>query len=171
MEHSDSKAVVASSSALIIKDELWDQADMIVAVVVTLGEEPENRVNELFNSGQLEKGLILDTLVSTLVDYCAKQIYRKIIKNAEKDGLAYTGMIIPGGADFTFSYQEKLLKLVDLTPIGVSVTSKLMMKPVKSTSFLTLLGKNVDQHLGCSDCKTCSKRNKCEYGKFEIFNY
>ncbi|MFX0206588.1 MAG: hypothetical protein ACFFDT_11435, partial [Candidatus Hodarchaeota archaeon] len=58
MVQSDPKAVVAFSSALIIKEQLWDQADVVVAAVVTLGEEPENRVNELFHSGHLEKGLI-----------------------------------------------------------------------------------------------------------------
>ncbi|MFW9903771.1 MAG: hypothetical protein ACFFFH_05520 [Candidatus Thorarchaeota archaeon] len=49
--HSDPKAVVTFSSASLIKDKLWGQADMIVAAVVTVDEEPENRVNELFNSG------------------------------------------------------------------------------------------------------------------------
>jgi hypothetical protein len=168
--HSDPKAVLAFSSSLSINEELWDQADVIVAAVVTLGEKPENRVSKLFDSGQLEKGLVLDTLASGLVDYCAKQVYEKIVVIAEKDGLAYTGRIIPGGADFSFSYQEKLLALVDMTPIGVSVTSKLMMKPIKSTSFLTLLGKNIDSLLGCNHCENCSKRNKCDYGKFDIFS-
>ncbi|MFX0051858.1 MAG: hypothetical protein ACFFAJ_17875 [Candidatus Hodarchaeota archaeon] len=170
LEHSNPKAVLAFTSSQLINEELWDQADMIAAAVVTLGEKPESRVNELFGSGQLEKGLVLDTLASGLVDYCAKQVYEKIVVTAEKEGLAYTGRIFPGGADFSFSYQEKLLALVDMTPIGVSVTSKLMMKPIKSTSFLTLLGKKVDSSLGCNQCKNCSKRSKCEYGRFDIFN-
>ncbi|MFX0173255.1 MAG: hypothetical protein ACFE9L_15270 [Candidatus Hodarchaeota archaeon] len=168
--HSDPKAVLAYVSSQSIMDKLWDQADMIAAAVVTLGDKPESRVNELYGSGQLEKGLVLDTLASGLVDYCAIQVYEKIVATAEKEGLAYTGRIFPGGVDFSFSYQEKLLALVDVTPIGVSVTSKLMMKPIKSSSFFTLLGKKVDTRLGCDQCKNCSKRSRCEYGKFGIFN-
>lgn len=51
----DPKAVVAFSFALVIKDNLWDQADVVVAAVVTLGDKPENRVSELFNSGKSSK--------------------------------------------------------------------------------------------------------------------
>ena len=168
--NSDPKAVLAFLSSPSTIDELWSQADMIAAAVVTLGEKPENRVSELFDNGKMERALALDTLASGLVHFCARQIYQNIVTLAEKVQLIYTGMITPGGADLDFSYQKKLLDFVDLASIGISVTSGLMIKPVKSTAFLTLIGKNVDSNLGCNHCRNCGKIKECEYRKFGIFN-
>lgn len=169
MTNSDPKAVLSLSSSPSKEEKLWNQANLVATAVVTLGEKPENRVNELFVSGRMERGLVLDTLASSLVEFCAEQIYEKIVAIAGEKEMVYTGRIIPGGADFDVSYQKKLFDLVDLTPIGVTVTSKLMMKPIKSTSFLTLIGKNVDSQLGCNHCDGCDRRNKCEYREFGIF--
>lgn len=167
--NSDPKAVLTVLPAASIAEWLWTQADMIAATVVTLGKKPESRVNELFSTKQAERALVIDTLASGLVDFCAKQIYQNIVTIAEQNQLNYTGRISPGGVDLDFSYQKKLLDLVDLASIGVTLTTGSMMIPVKSTSFLTLLGKNIDRNLGCSHCRNCNKIKKCEYGKFGIF--
>ncbi|MFX1255351.1 MAG: hypothetical protein ACFFCZ_27360 [Promethearchaeota archaeon] len=167
--NSDPKAVLTFLTSPSVIDEHWNQADMIAAAVVTLGEKPENRVSELFDNGKMERAFVLDTLASGLVHFCAIQVYQNIVTFAEKAQLTYTGRITPGGADLDFSYQKKLLDFVDIASIGVFVTSGLMMKPVKSSSFLTLLGKNINSNLGCNHCRNCDKIKKCEYGKFGIF--
>lgn len=154
-------------------DQHWDQADEIVAAVVTIGGMPESRVKELFDDGQLERGLILDTIASALIDYCARQVYQNIEIIAKDKQLSMTGRITPGGnkGEIDFSYQKKLLELVDHAAIGVSITSGMMMKPVKSTSFLTLLGLDVETSQGCGHCSECPRLGTCEYRKFGIFSH
>ncbi|MFW9993263.1 MAG: hypothetical protein ACFFD4_14565 [Candidatus Odinarchaeota archaeon] len=170
--NSDPKATITISSPPA-RDHLWDQADEIVAAAVTIGGKPESRVKELFDSAQLERGLALDTLASAFVDSCARQVYQSIVTIAENKQLPLTGRITPGGGngDAAFSYQKKLFEIVDLAAIGVSVSSGMMMKPIKSSSFFVLLGTDVNTSLGCGYCRNCISLKTCDYRRFGIFNH
>ncbi|MHA2294546.1 MAG: hypothetical protein ACXAEU_25880 [Candidatus Hodarchaeales archaeon] len=170
--NSDPKAVLTFLSPPN-EDPLWDRADEIAAAVVSIGEKPESRVKELFDNGQMEIGLILDTLASALVDSCARQVYHKIVNVAKNKQIPLTGRITPGGGngEADFSYQKKLFDFVDLEAIDVSVSSGMMMIPVKSSSFFTLMGTDVETSLGCGHCRNCPRLKKCEYKKFGIFSH
>jgi len=171
MLNSDPKATLTILSPET-SDQLWDQADKIAAVVVTIGKKPESKIKELFDNNQLERGLILDTLASVFVEFCAQQVYKEIEVIARSKCSPLSGRITPGGirGEIDLSYQDKLLRLVDHESIGVTITSGMMMIPAKSTSFFTLIGSDIDTKLGCGNCHECPVFRNCDYSKFGLFN-
>jgi hypothetical protein len=137
-------------------------AELLVAVC-TVGAAISARVRELQGEGQMLRGLLLDDLGSWGVDRVRQQLCRRLEEEAEAAGLRVSTCLSPGESDWPITEQRVLFTLVDAASIGVSLSTSLVMSPLKSLSMVMGRGSGPMGHEGGSNCDFCAIRDRCGY--------
>lgn len=134
----------------------------VCVVAATIGIQLENKVAELFNSGEYAAGTILDAVGSDAVEKVADQLSEHLKTAASKQGYSITWRFASGYGDFPLSVQHQLAEAAGAGNIGITVTDSGMLLPQKS-----IIGV-----IGFNPWKTDSPViNKCEYCSAENCAY
>lgn len=135
----------------------FEHALQVGFAICTLGEDLPNQTQNFLQAGELVKGVILDAIGSVAADTVADYMNDLIKTDAEDMRLIPSMRYSPGYCDTPLRDQTLIFnKLGEVSDknIGVQLTSKYMMKPIKSVSFAINLGLSF-----INRCKTCNKEN------------
>ena len=147
---------------------LFKKSEMTILAISTIGNKLESLSKAFLKKGNLAQGVILDAIASHAAEQAAEYVNQEILKEiADKiKGKDITCRFSPGYCMWELDKgQTTIFELLEGSKIGVSLTSSLMMNPVKSVSFAINIGKEVDKELGIRSCKNCNMIN-CAYRRF-----
>jgi hypothetical protein len=128
--------------------------------VCTLGPKLEQCVSELFAQRRVSLALALDQLGNELLFAVCRRLQDRMLAQATRRGLTMAGELRPGDPGLALDAQTAVLRLADAHRIGVSLSCRQFMRPLKSTSMV--LGVGVDlPPARWSRCDDCPSRPKC----------
>jgi hypothetical protein len=141
--------------------------DYLALGAVTVGNTLTEKITDLSSSGNLAQATIFDAFGSEIVEGAATIVDEIINRQAIKLGLQALPRRSPGYGEWSIEQQIDLLRTVDGSSIGISVSPSMLMTPRKSISFaLPLLPKEEQipesEASSCSTCdfKDCALRRK-----------
>ena len=141
---------------------LFKKSEKTVLAICTIGKELETHVAEFLRKGKLAKGAILNAIASHAAEQTAEFVNQEILRNLSKEieGKNTTCRFSPGYCQWDLKKgQQTIFDLLDGSKVGISLTSSMMMNPVKSVSFAINIGEEVDKELGLRECENCDLVN------------
>jgi hypothetical protein len=145
------------NSGSIISSQLVGSAGIAV-VVSTAGPSITQYSNELIESGEFLKGYIADVIGSIAAEQAADFAEKEVIKIAQSHWHDITNRLSPGYCGWDVADQHKLFALLPDNFCGITLTDSALMVPIKSTSAVIGIGKNVVK--GDYPCTECG-RDQC----------
>ena len=124
----------------------------------TAGWEYETYKKHLREKGEILEEFIADAIGSVIAEACVKNITEEL---AENNNCTYP--YSPGYCNWELTEQTLLFSLLPETPCGITLTDSCLMVPIKSTSGIIGIGKNIKQKAyACNICenKNCYKRKE-----------
>lgn len=128
--------------------------------VTTAGWEYDTYKKQFRQSGDLPEEFIADAIGSVIAEACVTLIADEL--NATVDSIC-TYPYSPGYCNWKLTEQSLLFSLLPDKPCGVVLTESSLMMPIKSTSGIIGIGKNITQKAySCNICenKNCYKRKE-----------
>lgn len=137
------------------------QASELTAIICTIGNELEQYTAQLMEN-QIVRGLALYGVGSAAVEALANAACRHLELEAGCRGMKATIPLSPGMIGWSVEQgQPQIFSLVDGAQIGVQLSDKMFMLPLKSISMVMGFGKDLEQH-GVV-CDYCDIREVCKY--------
>lgn len=136
-------------------------AESMAVVVATVGEKVEGLIKKYNDEYDFLKAYWCDKLSNWTLYKVIDQIKNEISNECESKDYHITSHWGPGYCGWNISEQEKLLPFSVANELGISLSSSMLMHPIKSISGVIGIGKNVVyKKSGCSDCNlvTCAYR-------------
>jgi hypothetical protein len=127
----------------------------LAALICTIGPSLEKTCSELARQGDFPGSLFLDAAGTAMLEDLSIQASRFFSDYAESAGLAAGCLFAPGYMDMPISDQGLLFQLVDGECIGVSLNSKMIMKPSKSLAFFIRLTADESSARHVYKCVAC----------------
>jgi len=144
---------------------LFKKSDITVFAICTISKDLENLSKDYLKRGELAKGVILDAIASQAAEQTAEEVNQTIL-NELSDTIQEKEVscrFSPGYCQWELDKgQKQIFSLLDSEKIGVSLSTSMMMNPVKSVSFAINIGLEVDKELGIRGCENCDMIN-CAY--------
>lgn len=135
-------------------------AESMAVVVATVGGKVEELIKKYNDEYDFLKAYWCDKLSNWTLYKVIDQIKNEISNECESKGYLITSHWGPGYCGWNISEQEKLLPFSIADELGISLSSSMLMHPVKSISGVIGIGENVVyKESGCSDCNLV----KCAY--------
>ncbi|MBI4379305.1 MAG: hypothetical protein HY578_09430 [Nitrospinae bacterium] len=100
--------------------------------ICTVGSKLEERVKDYFAEGEQTRAFIMNGIGSAAAEEVAEYVNQMIIKEAEGEGFKTVRRFSPGYGDWNLSDQKAILKTLNPSPIGVTLTERCVMIPEKS---------------------------------------
>jgi hypothetical protein len=107
-------------------------ADDLVVAVCTVGSRISERIEAHGRDKDLFRGMMLSDLASYAVDLVRQEFCELIEDEEGRKGLHASTPLSPGESAWPVSEQAILFSLVDASPIGVTLTPSMVMRPLKS---------------------------------------
>jgi hypothetical protein len=136
--------------------------DLVVAVV-TAGPAISGRVSMLQHEGARLRTMFLDDFGSWAVDQVRQGLCRYVEADTSARDWHASAALSPGESAWHVEEQAVIFGLLDTEPIGVTLTSSLVMTPVKSLSLIIGIGPEPLGSEGGSNCDYCTIRERCAY--------
>ncbi|MBP2651242.1 MAG: Vitamin dependent methionine synthase activation region [Firmicutes bacterium] len=140
-----------------------EKAVEVVIIAVTIGEQIETKISELFTAGNYTLGLLLDAAGTAAVETVADAINNFITVQNTNRGLQPIWRFSPGYGDWSITDQPHILALADGSSAGIKVTPSCMLMPRKSvTAIIGLVPKEIiSTSITCNktSCERCSHQN------------
>jgi uncharacterized 2Fe-2S/4Fe-4S cluster protein (DUF4445 family) len=135
----------------------------IIVGVSTIGRQLDERVKGAFDSGDYLKGMIIDHIGTTAVDYINKSFWNRMVEDIKNTNIGITSRLSPGDTSWNITEQRKIFQCLEEGDILVKLTESFMMIPFKSTSYVYGFGEGIGvARIGhvCSECnmKHCAYR-------------
>lgn len=138
----------------------------VIVFVCTIGPDLEALAAQAMENDMV-RGLALYGVGSAAVEALANAACSYFEKEAEKSGLQTTIPLSPGMIGWDVEQgQPQIFSLVDGSKIGVELTERCMMLPLKSLSMVIGVGKNLEQK-GLV-CDFCEVRQVCKYQSHSV---
>ncbi len=150
-------------------DEIFREAESLALFAITVGEQVNMKIYELFEKNDFALGSMLDSTASDgvegaadiLEDHFFKYLLKKDEFSLSRGLLRYS----PGYCGWHMSGQKKLFEFLHPEDIGISLLDSYLMKPLKSISGVIVAGEKEihifkDTYPFCNQCKTHSCRER-----------
>jgi hypothetical protein len=138
-------------------------AEELVVAVCTVGSRISERIEAYGRDKDLFRGMMLSDLASYAVDLVRQGLCELIEEEAERKGLHVSTPLSPGESAWPVSEQATLFSLVDASPIGVTLTPSMVMRPLKSLSLILGVGSRPMGSEGGTNCDFCTIRDRCAH--------
>lgn len=136
-------------------------ATQVALAICTIGPALEERVRELFATGDPLRAMALDGAGVAALGLVSQIVGERICEEAAARGLR-TGMrVSPGQEGWPLEQQRALFDLLPAEQIGVRLNESCLMIPQKSVSFVVGLGPHM--RADAVACDFCSKREHCRW--------
>ena len=134
----------------------------IVASVSTIGMEIDRLIKKAFDDEDYLKGMIIDTIGTTSVNYTNKTFWKSLVDGLNHTNIGITQRLSPGDTAWPVAQQKNLFDCFKDIEIDVELLESSMMIPFKSTSAIFGFGEGIGiiklEHI----CSECSMPN-CNY--------
>lgn len=138
------------------------QAVMATVMVCTAGNEISIESNRLNENGDLLTGYILDVIGSVIVDRAMDLLHDEVQNVALTWDMDISDRFSPGYCEWKVAEQQKLFALLPKNFCGIELSASSLMKPIKSASGITGIGKGLKRK--GYQCFWCNDP-ECIYGK------
>jgi hypothetical protein len=138
-------------------------ADTLVLIVSSLGEEIDKWSRNFMDNNEMLKGYLIDKIASELVEELADKTQLLLKNQLEEIAFKTTNRYSPGYCGWSVADQNNLFSLLPSKFCGVIVNKNSMMMPIKSISAIIGVGKHVEKkNYECSICdlEFCYKRER-----------
>lgn len=132
--------------------------------VTTLGPRLEARVGKLFGEKRGSLAMALDGVANEMLMALDRRIQDRMLSECYRRRLSMAGELRAGDPGLDISAQAAVLRLADARSIGVQVNEHHLMTPLKSTSLILGIGRNLPA-VSWSRCDTCPSSAKCNFGR------
>jgi len=144
-----------------IVDEL-KSADNVVIAIMTLGDEMDKKILDLFSDNNYLKGMIYNAIGNCALDNLRKDFRAILEKQLRGSDRGITSGFSPGNSGWSIANQRIIFRLLDARSIGVGLNEFMMMNPTKSISVVYGVGKAYCHDEPDGDCSKCNLRN-CQF--------
>ena len=135
-------------------------SECIAVVVATVGSGVDSLIKKYNGVYDFLKAYWCDKLSNWVLDKLMTYLINDIRDEAKERGMQVTSNWGPGYCGWNIKEQKNLLSLCDASCLGITLSSSMIMNPVKSISGVVGIGHNVVfKKSGCSDCNL----HKCAY--------
>ncbi len=132
--------------------------------VVTIGPRLEERARELGAAGRALESYVLGEVGVFAVGSLIERAHRMAEEEAARRGWGVGAELAPGQlAGWGIEEQKLLCSLVDIDPIGVTVTETGMLVPQKSASIMVGIGPDYESAEVRAPCEFCDVRDTCRW--------
>jgi hypothetical protein len=141
-----------------VPDAILEKTDVFIGVICTIGGDLDARVQHYFQTRESTRGYFLDQVGSLAVASLAQRAALRLC-----DGHSAVRWA-PGDydGDWALSAQRELFDRIPGEHIGVELTTHNVMKPVKSLSYLLLVGAVLSSEACFIDCTSCVWHGRCK---------
>lgn len=135
-------------------------SECAAVVVATIGNGIDDVIKKYNEDYDFIKSYWCDKLSNMILDKLMLKLIEEIRIRSLNDGMLITSNWGPGYCGWSIEEQFPLLSLSDAEELGITLSSSMLMNPVKSISGVIGIGKNVVfRKSGCGDCNL----HKCAY--------
>lgn len=138
--------------------DLCRKGEWAAVVVSTIGQRLEQEAAAFFSRREYLKSVVLDAVGSVLAECLTDDIARDLADQCRTLGLRNSMRMSPGYGDWDVTEQKKIFRLVDASAIEVHLNDSCLMTPLKSVSFLSVIGAGLPEvymhHRKCDFCKS-----------------
>ena len=131
--------------------------------VTTLGSRIEVRVRKLFGEKRASLAMALDGLANEMLIALDRRIQDRMLSECYRRRLTMAGELRAGDPGLDISAQSTVLRLANAQSIGVDVNESHLMTPLKSTSLVLGVGRDLPA-VSWSRCDTCPSSKTCSFG-------
>jgi hypothetical protein len=138
-----------------------EQSTLFGVFVATAGEEYDDYLQSLKQSGDIVCEFLADAVGSEITEAAVRYVTQKITDEAATKGFFITNSYSPGYCGWHVREQKHLFSLLPAEPCGIKLNDSCLMHPVKSVSGLVGIGLMAElMPYGCAICglKSCYKR-------------
>jgi len=139
----------------------------VACAVATIGTALEESVRALFARRQAALAVALDELGNELLFAVARRAQDRMLADATRQGLEMAGELRSGDPGLAIDTQGAVLRLAGAAAIGVSLSSGLVMRPLKSTSMVLGVGLALPQ-VQWSRCDYCPSLERCRVAQSRV---
>lgn len=132
--------------------------------VCTLGPRLEARLSQLFQQKRASLALAIDEIATEMIFALGRRIQDRMLSECYRRGLTMAGELHAGDPGLDITAQAAVLRLADAESIGVQIKSGHLMTPLKSTSLVLGVGRDLPV-VSWSRCDTCPSSNRCGFGR------
>ncbi len=126
-------------------DHIFSKAENLALYALTLGSKVSEKIEEIYDSGDVALGTLLDSTASVAADNGAGCCERYFLDFLSQRGLLMDDICIlaysPGYCGWHVSGQKKLFHRLKPEQIGIGLNEKCLMFPIKSVSGVLVAGK------------------------------
>ena len=140
-----------------------EKSSSVAVFACTVGKEVSEWAASIHKKGNSVLSYLIDSLGSIAVESAMDQIQAKLKENMAKKGLLITNRYSPGYCGWDTQEQKHLFGLLPEKFCGISLTESMLMKPIKSVSWMVGIGREVrHRKYSCNFCNDthCVYRNK-----------
>ncbi|MBA7506774.1 hypothetical protein ES706_05481 [subsurface metagenome] len=130
----------------------------IAIFLITIGDKLERKTTQLSNEGFMLEAYVLDAIGSVALVKATNLLTDKIRTIAAGDN-KITSVFCPGQTDWDITQQETIFNIIDAHSIGVKLTDKFLMIPLKSLSGVSGIGKLENGQDKIKPCRFCDREN------------
>jgi cobalamin-dependent methionine synthase I len=127
-----------------------------VLLAATLGPDADTLIRR-FTVQDMEKAVIAQAVCAAMIEAYCDSIESEILQKPEFNGLYFTSRFSPGYGDFNITHQKDILRMLNSTRIGVSLTDGYMLVPSKSVT--AVIGFSRIEKRVAVKCEYCAKKN------------
>jgi hypothetical protein len=138
-------------------------AEQLVVALCTIGHALELRAREHRAAGRYFEMLILDDLGSWAVDELRRKVYERVQAQAAERGWRLSSPLAPGESDWSIRDQRTIFRLLAREEVGISLSSRFVMSPLKSHSLVFGAGPSPMGAEGLTTCEVCSIQDRCRF--------
>jgi len=141
-------------------------ADWACVAVATIGPSLEREAGRLLARGDVLEGFVLDAVGTAALDEVVGLLRSKLA--AEHAGLGFQlgYTLSPGCQAIPLEEQGVVFSLLDAEQIEVALNESFLMIPVKSSSAVIPLGKELSLRSSVTyACAICNMHNRCQFSR------
>lgn len=132
----------------------------IVCGTATIGRALERDCAALFAERRIALAVALDSVGNELLAALVRRLQDRIVAAVRRQGLTLAGELRAGDPGLALEAQPTVLELAGAAAAGITLTSRLMLDPVKSAAFV--LGAGIDlPRQTWSRCDDCRFKARC----------
>ncbi|MDP4178203.1 MAG: ASKHA domain-containing protein [Bacillota bacterium] len=163
------KVILKNSTVLngeYIADKL-KSCEYIIVSISTLGFEIDAIIEAAFEAGDYLKGMIIDNIGVTALNYINKFFWNSLLNDIESSNIGITQRLSPGDGSWQIEEQKKIFDCFKDSDINVKLLNSFLMTPIKSSTIIYGFGKDIGITRIDHTCSECNMKN-CRYKAEEI---
>jgi hypothetical protein len=130
----------------------------------TLGGALEARVRSLFSERRPSLAMALDALGNEMLTVINRRVEERMQARASRLGLDMAGELRPGDPGLGLEAQAAALALSGGAQIGIRLSRRCLLEPVKSTTAILGIGRDLPE-ASWSRCAECRSRQRCNWAR------